>query len=419
MALSQVLHSDSMEFKEWLGKAIDLDENWKMETYDCFDDPLYIEAKISYVGPYSCPVCGGKCTRYDTRSRTWRDLNFGSAKMNIIASFPRVKCREHGIREIVPEWAGKVSRLTARFEQLCLEYSCAMPVSLASKLLDVDDNTIWKIVKHYSDQFMRNLDLTDLRALCIDETQCRKGHNYITVVTRPDTGQVIFATQGRDVTAMAELSVWLIHHGCDPKTIETISCDMGKSYLKGASFFFPNAEVVIDSFHVIQAANKMVDDVRKKTGFKGKDGKRIRFKLLTNEEDLTEEGHGLVDPIIENYADIGAAYMIKEAMRDFYGERDESHAPVYLRHIISSAVNMGVKAITDFGEMLERHFNGIVAWHRTDISNGVAEGNNSVIQAMKACARGYANTENLISMIYLRNSRKVGNRAIAPLSGGI
>ena len=87
-----------------------------------------------------------------------------------------------------------------------------MPVSLASKLLDVDDNTVWRIVKHYSDMEMRDLVLDDLEELCIDETQCRNGHNYITVVTRPDTGRVIIATQGCDITAMSELSTWLIHH---------------------------------------------------------------------------------------------------------------------------------------------------------------------------------------------------------------
>ena len=414
-----MLHHVPMEFKEWLGKAIDLDENWKMESYDCFDDPLYIEARIHYVGSYSCPVCGKCCARYDTRTRTWRDLNFGSARMNIIAEFPRVRCKEHGVREIVPEWAGKVSRLTARFEQVCLEYSCAMPVSLASKLLDVDDNTIWKIIKHYSDEYMRDLDLSDLKEFCIDETQCRKGHNYITVVTRLDTGRVIFATPGRDITAMCELVTWIIHHGCDPKNITKISCDMGKNYLKGASFFFPEADVVIDSFHIIQAANRMVDDVRKRTGFKGKDGKKIRFKLLSNAEELTEEGREMIDPILENYGDIGAAYMVKEAMRDFYNERDIVHAPVYLRLIISSAVNTGIKAISDFGEMLERHFDGIIAWHGSKISNGVAEGNNSVIQAMKSCARGFANVENMISMIYLRSSRKATNNSVAPGHGSI
>ena len=98
--------------------------------------------------------------------------------------------------------------------------------------LDVDDNTVWRIVRHYSDLEMRELVLDDLRGICIDKTQCRKGHNYITVVTRPDTGRVIFATPGRDITVMSELSVWLIHHGCNPKDIERISCDMGKSYLK-------------------------------------------------------------------------------------------------------------------------------------------------------------------------------------------
>ena len=181
---------------------------------------------------------------------------------------------------------------------------------------------------------------------------------------------------------------------------------MGRSYLKGASFFFPNADVIIDSFHVIQAANKMVDEVRKKTGFEGKDGKIIRFKLLSNAEVLTEEGRSMVDLILENYSDIGAAYMIKESMRDFYSDLEIAHAPVYLRLIINSAMNMGVKAISAFGEMLERHFDGILAWHGSDISNGVAEGNNSVIQAMKSCACGYANIENMISLIYLRNNRR-------------
>lgn len=125
-----------MEFKEWLGKAINLDEEWTLERYECFVDPLLIEAHIRYSGKHVCPICGCKCSHYDTRVRTWRDLNFGSARMNIVATFPRVRCPEHGVREIDMEWAGNISRLTARFEQLCVEYACAMPVSLASRLLE-------------------------------------------------------------------------------------------------------------------------------------------------------------------------------------------------------------------------------------------------------------------------------------------
>ena len=170
--------------------------------------------------------------------------------------------------------------------------------------------------------------------------------------------------------------------------------------------------MVIDSFHVIQAANRMVDEVRRKTGFKGRDGRSIRFKLLSNAEDHTEEGRNLVGPIIENYSDIGAAYMIQESMRDFYSDLDIAHAPVYQRLIIDSAMNMGVKATSAFGEMLERHFDGIIVWYGSDISNGVAEGNNSVTQVMKSCARGYANVENMIGLIDLRNIRNPRHKPI-------
>ena len=59
-----------------------------------------------------------------------------------------------------------------------------------------------------------------------------------------------------------------------------------------------------------------------------------------------------------------------------------------------------------FGETLDRHVLGIVSWHDHRINNGYSKGTNSVIQAMKAAARGYANVENMITMIYLKSGTK-------------
>ncbi|CCK64979.1 Putative transposase [Mycobacterium canettii CIPT 140070017] len=51
--------------------------------------------------------------------------------------------------------------------------------------------------------------------------------------------------------------------------------------------------------------------------------------------------------------------------------------------------------------MVERNWDGILAWHASRLNNGLLEGINSLVQAAKARARGYRNTNNMITMIYL------------------
>ena len=65
------------------------------------------------------------------------------------------------------------------------------------------------------------------------------------------------------------------------------------------------------------------------------------------------------------------------------------------------------------------HFLGIIAWHDHRINNGFSERTNSVIQAMKAAARGYANTENMITMVYLKSGVKHPSIKGNPLLNGI
>ena len=54
-----------------------------------------------------------------------------------------------------------------------------------------------------------------------------------------------------------------------------------------------------------------------------------------------------------------------------------------------------------FVKLVETHWDGIVGWHDSRISNGLLEGTNSLIQAAKARARGYRNTTTFATMIYL------------------
>jgi len=54
---------------------------------------------------------------------------------------------------------------------------------------------------------------------------------------------------------------------------------------------------------------------------------------------------------------------------------------------------------------IKRHWNGILRWFTSGISNGILAGLNSLVQSAKSRARGYRSTRNLIAMIYLIGGR--------------
>ncbi len=52
-------------------------------------------------------------------------------------------------------------------------------------------------------------------------------------------------------------------------------------------------------------------------------------------------------------------------------------------------------------ETIRKHRKGILRWQTSQLTNGLLEAMNSLIQAAKARARGYRTKENLITMAYL------------------
>ena len=74
---------------------------------------------------------------------------------------------------------------------------------------------------------------------------------------------------------------------------------------------------------------------------------------------------------------------------------------------------------------VKRHWDGILRWFTSRISNGILEGTNSLIQAARSRARGYRSTKNLIAMIYLlgagvhSNCKCTGEGVVKNLSGSL
>ena len=65
------------------------------------------------------------------------------------------------------------------------------------------------------------------------------------------------------------------------------------------------------------------------------------------------------------------------------------------------AIRSKIDRIVKLAKSVKEHWNGILSYFDSRLTNGFLEGINSLIQAAKAKARGYRNPNNLIAMAYL------------------
>ncbi len=70
--------------------------------------------------PLACPECGQLAKLHDHRKRVWRHLDSCNHKTMIEGMIPRVRCEEHGVKQLPVNFAERNSRFTIAFEQAVL-----------------------------------------------------------------------------------------------------------------------------------------------------------------------------------------------------------------------------------------------------------------------------------------------------------
>jgi len=86
--------------------------------------------------------------------------------------------------------------------------------------------------------------------------------------------------------------------------------------------------------------------------------------------------------------------------QDFFTQPPET-AESFLNKWYFWATHSRLEPIKKAAYTIKRHWNGILRWFHSRITNGMLEGFNSLVQSAKARARGYRTNRNLIAMIYL------------------
>lgn len=385
--------------------ALGLAKPWYVERSE-FDPvarrlDLYLDFETG--GAFSCPECQeGGCKAHDSSEKTWRHLNFFQHEAHLHARVPRVRCEHCGVKLVEVPWARAGSGFTLLFEAIVLMMVKSMPVAEVARMLGEHDTRLWRIVHHYVDEARERLDMTEVRRVGVDETASKRGHNYITLFVDLEEFRLLFATEGKDAGTFATFRADLEEHGGAAGQVEEFCADLSPAFKKGLKQEFPAAKITFDKFHVMKLANEAVDEVRRQEQGSRPELKGSRYVWIKNPLSLSTDQIAQYDRLHLPRLNLrtARAYHLKLNFQDLWLQ-PPAFAEAYLKDWYGWAIRSQLPPMMRFARTVREHWDGILNWFKTRISNGLLEGLNSLLQAAKAKARGYRSTRNLIAVAYL------------------
>lgn len=395
-------------FGKMLAGSLGIEEPWYIDKVDfCAEEmTVRIYVAVRKNAAIACPDCGGATKRYgyEKSERVWRHADCLFYPCHVHCKRPKVLCSNCGTKQVNAPFERKNSRFTLMFEGYAMMILPDMPVAKTAALLRCDEKSLVKIMRYWVSKAVDELDLSDLINLAIDETSFKRGHDYVTLIIDAMNRRVVDVEKGRDGETITKFSEKLTAKGGDAARIESVTSDMSKSFLPAIAKAFPNAENIIDKFHVKKVLIDALDEIRKaeqKTAADKTSLFRRRRLFMIPESKLTAEQSGTLAEMSKRYPKTGCAYRIVAGLDDFYASRNLEEAQAAFSSLYSWMRRCRLKPMKTAAATLMRHKDKIIAYFKNRLTNAICEGLNSMIQAAKRKVRGYHTFEGYSSMIYL------------------
>lgn len=393
-----------MKDTELFQLALSLMPPWMVEGcgFDVSQKRLDIRIDFERGGVFPCPVCGRTgCKAYDTEEKTWRHLNFFEHETYLHAFVPRVQCPDCGIKTAAVPWARPGSGFTLLFEALVLAMAKQMPVKAVAGIVREYDTRIWRILQYHVQEARSREDFSKVRRVGMDETSRRKGHRYVSFFMDMDRGKLLFGTPGKDAATVEAFARDLEAHGGDPAQIREATLDMSPALIQGVTEHLPYAHLTFDKFHAVKLVNEALEEVRREEQKSHQELKRSRYLWLRNPRNLRRDDQDRLGVLLgQSHLKTGRAYRIKLAFQGLYDEH-LSTAEAYLKHWYFWATHSRMAPIIKVAHTIRDHWEGILRWFHSGLTNALLEATNSLIQAAKAKARGYRSPQYLLTIAYL------------------
>lgn len=385
--------------------ALGIAEPWFIQGVDFDTGKKTLTIGIDFIAGsrFAVPGVEGVHPAHDTVTKRYRHLNFFQHECHLEARVPRVRLPDGGVRQVEPDWAGRLAGFTLLFEALIMAMCREMTFAAVSRLVGLSWHQVVAICKRYVELGLEQADFSAVTRLAADETSKAKGHDYITLVADADERRVLFVTEGREADTIKAFASNFTAHGGDPKAVESISIDMSPAFIKGVTKHLSNARITFDKFHVIAHASTAVDKTRRIEQKTDPSLKGLRWKLLRDRASLTADARADLDSLIAQVTTkrTARAWLYKEQLREILERKQINVVRDMLTQWATNVMRSKVEPMKEVAKMIRNHLDGIVAWTQTRQTNGFLEAINGLFQAAKRKARGYGNFSTIRVVVFL------------------
>jgi transposase len=337
--------------------------------------------------------------------RRWRHLGLGEIRLHLCYAPRRVECPACGVRTEQVPWAEAGSRFTRDFEEMVAYLTRVTDKTQVTRLMGISWRTVGEVVERVVGRKQDPERLSNLRWIGVDEFSHRKGQRYLTLVVDHVKRRVVWAAEGKD---SATLRKFFEELGPEKAAeIEGITTDLAGWNLKAIEEHIPQAEVVFDRFHVQKLASDALEKVRREQlrGTRGTpEGKfifRSRYALLKNYGDLTKPQKQKLSEIERANKPLFRAYMLKETLAAALDYRQPKRAKHALREWLAWASRSRLAPFVKAAQTIRKHFDGILAYIKGRMSNGIVEGINNRMRMVARRAFGFHSANALIALLFL------------------
>ncbi len=348
-----------------------------------------------------CSGCGGRCSRIEEiRQREVRDLPWRKYQTTVVVEFYRVRCPKCGLKvEMVPQLPSKAP-FSKDFEEgvgLSCESAAARQVARQFQLAA---GTVRAIDQRYLERWAKNRKKPALRQMGVDEIYLGKTQKFLTVVSNLETGEPLWFGKDRKEERLDQFfgeELSKMQRG----RITAACVDMWEPFTASILKWAPQCRIVFDKFHVMQHANKALDEVRRAEFFR-KGGrlrglvKGKRWLLLTRWVNLDGKKQQLLNELFRLNRKLMKAYFLKESLDRLWTYHYEGAALRYLNQWIDQLRWQRLEPFQKLAEMLLRHQEGLLNYCHAPVRFGVVEAVNGNIKALLRRGRGYKNLHYLL-----------------------
>jgi transposase len=299
------------------------------------------------------------------------------------------------------EWLAANSRYTRRFVWAVGRRCRTATLTDVADEMDLHWTTVKDIDKLYMQEQLDQAGSPCPEAIGIDEISIGPGHSYRIIVSDLLRKRAIWFGG----TDRSEASMDLFYASIPlekREKIRIVVMDMWKAFRNSAARMVPNARIIFDKFHILRHLGEAIDKVRKSEyhRLQGENRRYIKgqkYTLLTNRENLSQEGRASLELLFKVNRRLNKAYLLKEQ----FGQLWDYNQPVEARDFFvkwKSALRwQRLPSYVKFAGLITRHWDGIVSYCEVDnkVPLGFVEGLNNKIRSLQRRAFGFRDEDYL------------------------